>query len=43
MRLVIILGALNAGSAVLFGAFGAHGFKTRISVEDLKIIATAVR
>ena len=43
MRLVIILGALIAGSAVLFGAFGAHGLKTRISVEDLNIFETAVR
>ena len=43
MRLVIILGALIAGSAVLFGAFGAHGLKTRISIEDLNIFETAVR
>ena len=43
MRLVIIFGALIAGSAVLFGAFGAHGLKTRISIEDLNIFETAVR
>ena len=43
MRLIIILGALIAGSAVLFGAFGAHGLKTRISIEDLNIFETAVR
>ena len=43
MRLVIILGALIVGSAVLFGAFGAHGLKTRISIEDLNIFETAVR
>ena len=43
MRLVIIVGALIAGSAVLLGAFGAHGLKTRISIEDLNIFETAVR
>ena len=43
MRLVIILGTLLAGSAVLFGAFGSHGLKTRISMEDLNIFETAVR
>ena len=43
MRSVIILGALIAGSAVLFGAFGSHGLKNRITIEDLNIFETAVR
>ena len=39
----IITGSIFAGLAVLFGAFGAHGLKSRISPEDLVIFETGVR
>ena len=43
MKLFVIIGAVLAGTAVLLGAFGAHGLKSRLSVEDLNIFETAVR
>lgn len=43
MKIFLISGALLAGTAVLFGAFGAHGLKARLSAEDLSIFETAVR
>ena len=39
----IITGSIFAGLAVLFGAFGAHGLKSRVSPEDLVIFETGVR
>lgn len=39
----IITGSIFAALAVLFGAFGAHGLKSRISAEDLIIFETGVR
>lgn len=35
MNSLIPLGALNMALAVTLGAFGAHGLKTRLSVEQL--------
>ena len=39
----IITGSIFAALAVLFGAFGAHGLKSRVSAEDLVIFETGVR
>jgi uncharacterized membrane protein YgdD (TMEM256/DUF423 family) len=41
-KLILILGAINAALAVLLGAFGAHGLKTRISVGMLAVYQTGV-
>ena len=43
MKTWLIIGACLAGVSVLFGAFGAHGLKTRLSSNDLGIFETAVR
>jgi uncharacterized membrane protein YgdD (TMEM256/DUF423 family) len=43
MKSIIITGALLAGLAVLLGAFGAHGLKTKVSPEDLLIFETGVK
>jgi len=43
MKTYLIIGASLAGLAVLIGAFGAHGLKTRVSSEDLGVFETAVR
>ncbi|MAV69318.1 MAG: hypothetical protein CMG04_00685 [Candidatus Marinimicrobia bacterium] len=43
MKTWLIIGACLAGVSVLFGAFGAHGLKTRVSSDDLGIFETAVR
>ena len=43
MRILIIIGSLFAALSVLLGAFGAHGLKNRLSMEDLAIFETAVR
>ncbi|MBA64886.1 MAG: hypothetical protein CMG55_03695 [Candidatus Marinimicrobia bacterium] len=43
MKFLLIIGALFAGFSVLFGAFGAHVLKSRLSSEDLAIFETAVR
>ena len=39
----IIVGSVFAALAVLFGAFGAHGLKSKVSAEDLVIFETGVR
>ena len=39
----IIVGSVFAVLAVIFGAFGAHGLKSKVSVEDLTIFETGVR
>lgn len=41
-KLFLILGALNAALVVMLGAFGAHGLKTKISVEMLAVYQTGV-
>ncbi len=43
MREWIIIGAIFAGLSVLIGAFGAHGLKGKISIEDLVIFEVGVR
>ena len=39
----IIVGSVFAALAVIFGAFGAHGLKSKVSAEDLVIFETGVR
>ena len=39
----IIAGSFFAALAVIFGAFGAHGLKSKVSPEDLIIFETGVR
>lgn len=41
-KVFLLLGAINAALAVLFGAFGAHALKTRLSVELLAVYQTGV-
>ncbi len=43
MKTWLIVGANLAGLAVLLGAFGAHGLKSKVSPEDLAIFETGVR
>ena len=43
MREWIIIGSIFAGLSVLIGAFGAHGLKGKISIEDLVIFEVGVR
>ena len=43
MKNLIVAGSIFAALSVLFGAFGAHGLKTRLSFEYLAIFETAVR
>lgn len=43
MKTWLIVGAILAGLAVLLGAFGAHGLKSKVSPEDLAIFETGVR
>ncbi|MGB0929663.1 MAG: DUF423 domain-containing protein [Chitinophagales bacterium] len=40
---LIIIGCLLAALAVIFGAFGAHGLKARISPEHLQVFETGVK
>jgi len=42
MKQFVVLGALNMFAAVALGAFGAHGLKTRVSVDLLTTWNTAV-
>ena len=42
MRMFVILGSINMLLAVALGAFGAHGLKSRVSVEMLAVWQTAV-
>ena len=42
-KLLMILGSLNAGLAVLFGAFGAYALKARLSAEMLAVYQTGVQ
>ena len=43
MREWIIIGAIFAALSVLIGAFGAHGLKGKVSIEDLVIFEVGVR
>lgn len=42
-RALLSAAALFGGSAVLLGAFGAHGLKGRLSPEALQVFETGVR
>jgi uncharacterized membrane protein YgdD (TMEM256/DUF423 family) len=42
-RVFFIIGALSALTGVAAGAFGAHGLKSRISVEMLSVFEVGVR
>ena len=39
----VVMGAIGAGVAVLLGAFGAHGLKSRVDPELLAVFETGVR
>ena len=41
-KLFLILGGINAALVVIFGAFGAHGLKARLSAEMLAVYQTGV-
>ena len=43
MKSLLVIGSVFAALSVLMGAFGAHGLKNRLSIEDLAIFETAVR
>ena len=43
MKSLLVIGSVFAALSVLLGAFGAHGLKNRLSIEDLAIFETAVR
>lgn len=40
---VLIIGGIYGTLAVIFGAFGAHGLKNKLSVEQLKSFETGVK
>ena len=42
-RFFILLGGINAALAVTFGAFGAHGLKSRITTDMLEVFNTGVQ
>ena len=42
-EIVLIIGGIYGTLAVVFGAFGAHGLKSKVSAEDLVIFETGVR
>lgn len=41
MKALMLLGALNGAAAVMLGAFGAHGLKTRVDAAMLDVWSTA--
>jgi uncharacterized membrane protein YgdD (TMEM256/DUF423 family) len=43
VRWFLILGGLNAGVAVILGAFGAHALKARLSSDMLAVFQTGVQ
>ena len=42
VKVFLILGGFNAALVVLFGAFGAHALKARLSAEMLAVYQTGV-
>ena len=42
-KLFLALGSINALLVVLIGAFGAHGLKARLTVENMTIFQTGVQ
>ena len=43
MKLYIITGSVFAALAVLFGAFGSHALKEKLTLEQLEIYDIATR
>ena len=43
MKLFIITGSVLAALAILFGAFGSHALKEKLSLEELEIYDIATR
>ena len=43
MKLYLIAGSLFAALAILFGAFGSHALKEKLSLEELEIYDIATR
>ncbi|WP_101675730.1 DUF423 domain-containing protein [Alloalcanivorax mobilis] len=41
MKYLLVLGALNGALAVILGAFGAHGLKSRVDAAMLEVWSTA--
>lgn len=41
MKILLLLGALNGALAVILGAFGAHGLKSRVDESMLAVWSTA--
>ncbi len=42
-KFYLLLGSINALLVVLIGAFGAHGLKARLTVENMAIFQTGVQ
>lgn len=42
-KLFLSIGAINAALAVMLGAFGAHGLKSKLGADMLKIFETGVQ
>ncbi len=42
-KLFLALGSINALLVVLIGAFGAHGLKARLTVENMTVFQTGVQ
>jgi len=42
-KFYLVLGSLNALLVVLIGAFGAHGLKAKLTVENMAIFQTGVQ
>ncbi len=42
-KLFLALGCINALLVVLIGAFGAHGLKVRLTVENMAVFQTGVQ
>ena len=42
-KFYLALGCINAMLVVIIGAFGAHGLKVRLSVENMAVFQTAVQ
>lgn len=43
MKTLLIMGSVLAGLAVVAGAFGTHGLKSKITPEDIAVFETAVK
>jgi len=42
-KFYLLLGSINALLVVLIGAFGAHGLKARLTVENMAVFQTGVQ